>query len=339
MPAVGIFERDKLEALKIGEIGNTIEIAQAEKVPFKAMVRKGPAPKDIMTRWPAAKYRQEGFTGTLDGTDISEFSHSNRETIKGYGMWLMTTGWKVSRIANLTASAGIPRLKEMGWQAMHDGINLEHMIERQLLSTMDTQEESGSDPFQSRGAFSWTDPTEQTGEFPVPANFRPASGCRHTGALSALTTDAFEALLGAAADQTFAPVDLFGLVGRRLKRAMTTWTTKVTVSGEQVLQSYNANIAEKKLQQMVEFFQFDSGKVRTALSFFLACDSATGAETAYTSRSGLFLDMSKWDLAYLDAPAAYQMPHNSGGPRGYHDAVYILRCSMPAGQVSVYTNS
>ena len=122
--------------------------------------------------------------------------------------------------------------------------------------------------------------------------------------------------------------------GGLLKQRMADWMQKdSSISGtEAATVSYNLNAADKALIQMVDVFKFENGIVRTILSYFQRCN-ADGTDSDYTPRSGVGLDLKFWDLAWLDKPAGYLMPRQSGGPRGYHDCVYILRCKMPAGQI------
>jgi hypothetical protein len=111
------------------------------------------------------------------------------------------------------------------------------------------------------------------------------------------------------------------------------------VGSQTAIQSFNLNASEKKFMQIVDFFQFDAGVVKTLLSWYMLCTTTTGENSAYTTRSGAFLDLSMWEIAFLQAVQAYMEPPKSGGPRGYHDAVYILKCLNPLGQCMVKTNS
>ena len=334
MPA--LYERD--QQIKLQEVGDTIYIAESTKVPFTRLMRRGGKPKQMLAEWPVQIYDDESFEGTMDGTDISSFGSTNRDKVEAYGMWLMTPGWMATRLANLFATAGVPN--EKAKQAADDGIKLAMMHEKQLLSDVDTQAESPPATFyRSRGVFSWLQNSAQDTK-PVPASYRPSTDCAYTGALGSFMPADLEAMLEAAATAKRAPVDLTGYVGIKLKRQMSTWAQKVTDTADIIeIARTMQNASDKKLIQKVDFFEFDAGTVTNFLSWYLLCTEGTGATTDYTTRSGAFLDMTMWELNFADAPAAYVLPPQSGGPRGYHDTVFLARCLNPLGQCYVKTNT
>jgi hypothetical protein len=327
------------QPMKIADLGDTIYIAESEKTPLGRLLKRGSQPNQMLCEWPVQEYPRRKFTGTVDGYDISSFSHTTRDKMEAYGMWLMTEGWMVSKLANMTNAAGVGR-KEKAKQAKDDALLLAFMHERQMLSDVDTRAEvRPSVSYRSRGVYSWLSPDAQD-QKPVPAAYRPASACVHTGALSTLTASAMETMLESAATAKREAVDLTGYVGIKLKAQMSSWAQHVTdVGSHTVVQSFNMNAAEKKLIQVVDFFEFDAGTVRTIPSWYNLCTESTGEDSAYTPRSGAFLDMSMWEMRFFQTPAAYMEPPKSGGPRGYHDLVFILVCKNPLGQVMVKTNT
>jgi len=58
---------DSTKPLPIPDIGNTIINAQANKVPFQKMVKRGRAPWQMLQTWPLENYPDDAFDGTLDG--------------------------------------------------------------------------------------------------------------------------------------------------------------------------------------------------------------------------------------------------------------------------------
>ena len=334
----GMYEVD--QPMKREDLGNVIFIAESEKTPFSRLIKRGARPKQMLGSWPVQAYPRRKFSGTMDGVDISTFNSTTRQDIEAYAMLMRTEGWLVSRLAKITDAAGVNR-NEKAKQMADDGLILAQMIERNMLSNVDTQAQSGQNtPYRSRGAFSWLASAEQSTK-PVPADFRPSTNSRYTDALADLTPALFEGLLESAATEKRAPVDLDGFCGLALKRQMSTWAQRDTEASatDQALVTYNLNASEKKLMQVVDFFEFDAGMVRTLLSFYLRCTEATGEDSDYTTRSGLFLDMSMWEVGFMDQPAAYMAKDEGGGPRGYHDAVYVTKCLNPLGQVVVETDS
>ncbi len=324
--------------MKLLELGDTIFIAESEKTPFSRLVKRGRKPIEMLSEWPCQKHVDRAFTGTLDGTDISSFESTTREKLSGYAMLLRTAGWQVTRLAQLIRAAGVK--SEKAKQAADDSLGLARMMEKQLLGTDDTRAESGGNAYRSRGAFSWLSDSEQ-GVLPVPSNFRPATACHYTGTLANFAASSMETMLEAMATAKKGPVDLAGYVGLKLKVQMSGWAQRHVedINTAQALTRYNLDAAEKKIMRIVDWFEFDAGTVHTFAHWYLAHTEATGAATDYSPRSGLFLDMDMWELNFLQQPTAWQVQDDGGGPRGYHDVVYILKCLNPLGQGYVYTNS
>lgn len=326
----GIYEADQV--LKVAEVGDTIFIAQSDKVPFSRLLKRGKKPTNMLSSWPVQVYPDRAFEGTLDGTDMTTFEHTNREQIEAYGMWIRTAGWMVSRIAQVTKTWGV-KGDEKGKQAKDDGLILAQMIEKQLLSNDEMAVESGATPYASRGAMRWLQTTAQAVK-PVPANYRPATACVYAGTLANFVPSEMEAMLEAAATQKKEAVDLTGYLGIKLKKQMSSWAQRHVedINTAQALTRYNLDAEDKKLMRVVDFFEFDAGNVKVFPSWYLLHTAATGAATANSPLSGLFLDMDMWEICFLDNPAAWIEPPKSGGPRGYHDALYLLKCLNPTGQ-------
>jgi hypothetical protein len=81
------------------------------------------------------------------------------------------------------------------------------------------------------------------------------------------------------------------------------------------------------------------GSADVAVSFFLNRTTSTGAASTYADKSGLFFDRSMWQLAYLKKPANTNLPPDGSGVKGFIDAVAILKCLNPRGQIKVQPSS
>ncbi len=334
----GIYNTDQSAMLKIQEVGDTIFVAESTKTPFSRLLKRGKKPVQELCQWPVQKYPDRAFTGTLDGADVSSYTHTSREYMEAYCMILRTAGWQVTQLAGLTRTAGVK--DEKAKQKADDALILAQMIEKQLLSSVDTQAESGSDPYQSRGVFSWLNSSAQSNK-PVPANYRPDSACHYTSAVASYTPENMATQLAAMADAKKGPVTLTMFAGLTLKSTMSTWPQR-QFGDDNVAKSlvnFTIDAEKKKFMQIVDLFQFDAGTVDVVPSWYLLATEATGAASAYSAKSGAMLDLSMWELCFLQAPQSKENPDLGGGPRGYHDAVYILKCLNPLGQGYVLTNS
>jgi hypothetical protein len=332
----GLYEVDVVG--KIQEIGDSIYIAESEKTPMTRLIPRGKRPNQMLCEWECQKYPDRAFAGSVDGTDVSSYNHTTPQKLSGYAMMLRTEGWMVTRLAQLTKTAGVknPQAK----QAADDSLILAQMHEKQILSSVDTQAESGATPYRSRAIFSWLQDGAQ-GVLPVPSDFRPATACLYTGALASFLPANLITMLNAMATAKKGPVDLTAPVGIQLKGQMSTWPQLTSGSANSMasLNVYNLEASEKKLIKAVDEFEFDAGTVRTIPSFYNACTEGTGAASAYTPLSGPFIDLAMWQLCFMLPPSTFEGVDAGGGPRGWHELVAILKCLNPLGQGYVLTNS
>jgi hypothetical protein len=327
-----LFDRDK--ALPLPEIGDTIFYLQSADTPFMRLLPRGTAPKQLLASWPVGSWPNRAFKGTPDGTDKANYSHTNRKTIQSTGMWLMSDGWQVSRLANITRSAGV-KGKEKAKQQADDALAFGLQFEKQTLSDMPAAIEDGDQAYQSRGVFDWLSADAQA-VLPVPDGYRPSADMVYTGTLANFTPAQFETMVEAAATQKHGTVNLDGFVGIKLKTKMSTWIQRDSEAAatNQVMTQYNLNAKEKRLIRVVNFFEFEGGTVRTIPTWNLLCDPDDGEPTAHTLRSGAFVDLSQWELCYYEPIRPWIESEKTGGPRGCHDCVYILKCNRPDGQLA-----
>lgn len=333
----------RAKGIDLQDMGTIVFHARSTDVPFMALLSRGgkgkaKKPRNRLVEWPVKLLQERGFGPTREGVDKTTFDHTTRDKLRAYGMKLESPGWLVTDWAELLETAGVP--DEVADQRADDLILHAEMQEKQVLSTVDTRDEAQNVASRSRGAFSWVSPTAQT-VLPVPDSYRPAAACQYTSAVASFAPSSLRGMIKAGAGQLRRRVDYMGFVGADLQEVMSGWTerqygdTNIAKSGYVV----NMNATDKKFVQILNVFEFDQGIVTTAHSYNLACDEATGAASDYSAKSGLFLDMKLWDIRWYKRPTAMAIEDQGGGPRGFHRSYYVLECSMPRGQLSVYTKT
>ena len=271
----GIFESDqRASGLVEQELTDSYYLAQADKVPFSALLPRGQKPSGFLMEWPMKKRARRPVPGMMDGVDQSTYGHTERDKANVYGQDVRTKGWMATKHANITKTAGVQM--EAAEQELDDGIELTQMIERLLLSSQDTQAAaSPATPYLLRSVFEWLNPSAQA-TFPVPADYRPAAASQYTGVLDDFTPDSLEAMLISAAEARFEPVTLELFAGIRLKSRMSKWAQRDTdVSGETFLQHYNIDAAAKRYLRLVDHFSFDAGIRNNPISVVVLADSMT----------------------------------------------------------------
>lgn len=324
---------------KILDLRDSIFSAQSNEVMFARLIPRGEVPTQMLVTWPVEKLPNRGFGGVIDGEDVTDFDGTTRDSLEAYAMEMNSnTPWRVTARAQVVKEAGVKLKGQVAKQILDDGKLFAIQMEQQMLSNLDTAAEAGETASRSRGALRWLDSSAQ-GVKPVNNDYRPNATCRYTSALNSLTSTGFEDMVDRAAADGRMAVNLVGIVGRLLRKRISRWALADTIEDTEDLISRRTE-SGKKLVRMIDFLEFSSGNVRMMpTNYHIARTEASGAETNYSPRSGVFVDLKKWDLGYLMSPTAYSLPDLGGGPRGFTKSIYILRCKMPLGQFSVYTNT
>lgn len=339
----GLYDTDKVQ--KIPEYGTTIFRIDARQNPFSRLIKTGAKPKQMTFESKGAADADKGFDGVAEGTDkTSGWGHSSKTPIKGTCMILQSEGWHVTDVAEETVEAAVA--DAVADQIVDDAFNFARQIEKQRLSSMAAREEGGGNVARSGGVFGFLNPTQAAASesellLPVPSAFRCTSDMWLTQALAELTPAIFEAAIRAAAEAQNRSINLTGFVGSALKARMSQWLQKMTVADgtEAATLIYNLNAKEKTFAQVVDFFEFDGNKVNVIPSYNMLCDPTNGAKTAYSTRSGAFLDLGMWSQRYLKPIKHWRDDTLSGGPRGFHKAIGGLQCFKAIGQVAVYSGT
>jgi hypothetical protein len=326
----GAFEVDQVGQRQ--DIANEVFNVRADETPFTSMVPKRKRPLKKLTQWQVEDYPDPSHAGIMDGADVESFESTPRVMLEGIAQKFRRP-WFVSDFADVTTVAGLPS-GEKGRQKAIAAIVLKLMIEARALSAEECSEDNGTDtPNATRGAFMWMSVSEQALR-PVPAAYRPASACVYSSTLAALTETAFEACLAAAYKARRGKLDLDGFVGIELKQKFDNWTARdseATTTNVPV-RTFNQDSSKNAIIKVVDFFKFSTGTIRVHLSSHLRL-GANGAASAYTHKSGLFIDRKMWALGFMRDPGMRELPDLGGGPRGYSDAIATLECHNPLGQV------
>jgi len=332
----GAFEIDQVG--QIQEISNEVFNIRADETPFTSMMKKDPKPSKKLADFQVEDYRKGSLNGIMDGADVTSFSHQGREMLHAVAQKFREP-WMVSDFADVTQVAGLPN-GETGRQKMQAAKALKFGLEGRALSDQECSiDDGGATPNETRGGLLWIDDAEQA-LYPVPEAFRPSADQIYEDALADLTEVEFEAMLASAFQEKHGVLDLDGYLGIELKRQMTNWTSRdPDASATDVpIRTFNQDATKKAMIKVVDFFQFDSGKVRSHLSTFIALNT-DGSPSDYTHKSGLFVAVSMWAMAFMRKPGMTTLPNLGGGPRGFSDCIAMVKCFNPLAQMKVYTDS
>ena len=335
----GIYEKDQVG--KREDLADILSCIVAEETPFMSMLKKEGAPTNKIMNYQCKRYPDRAFEGVLDGEDVATYNDQAPRALLTAVTQKFREPWFVSDFGDNATVAGLPK-GEKGEQKASALINLKFAIEGRLLSNEECSVDDGATVAnETRGAIMWLSNTAQA-VYPVDSNFRTPAASRHTSALSGLTEAAFQALLASAWTKRRGVATLDGFVGITLKRTFDNWSSLADAGasfGTFPVRTWNQSAESKALIKVIDILKFSEATVRLHPSAYIGKTSSTGADSEYTPRSGLFLDMAMWSLAWTRKPRLIDLEDKGGGPRGFADAIVGLKCFNPLGQCLVYTNS
>lgn len=330
----GLYEADAAVLRK--DYGDELYVVESHEIPKLRLLKTGSKMTQMLQDWEAETRSRIGFAGVMDGEAVSTYNSQTQVPMVAYGTH-QRESWKVTKVAGSVPTAGVKdQVKHQRKEALK---RLRESMERSIGGIQEMQRGTNLLEYTHRGAVAWLNASLQSVQA-VDSSIMPDAGCIHTGTMAALTSDAFETMVETAATQAGHAVNLQGFAGAKLKSTMSAWGQKVDVSDNtQALQSFNINVSEKKLVKMVNTFEFDHGIVEVMPDYNLCCTAATGADSAYTPYSGLFLEMGKWEKRFLQQVSEFDLPDDGSGTSGYADVLWMLKCGCPAGNLLVYSNN
>jgi hypothetical protein len=272
---------------------------------------------------------------------VTAYEKNTREYLKAR-LQMFEAPWQVRTKAERRPAPEMPTSgKESARQKYHCMLTLKKSIEARLLSNEDALEEGGGNQDATRGALQWLNPSAQT-LYPVPADYRPTSAMEYTSAVGSFAETSLETMLKAMYGVRKAAMQYDLFAGVDLKARIDTFLIVAPdVSNHTVIRAVNFDGAEKTVERGVTFIETSFGTVRAHIASYLATDADTGADTAYSPKSGILVDLKKWELRFaIDGkPTMYDQPDLGGGPRGFCRAELMLVCKNPQAQGRIYTNS
>lgn len=329
---------EKTQVGKRESFADLIAVAESEKTPYTSMLAKRKRPDQMDHSWQMKGYRVAGHKGVPDGVDATTFNSTPRKRVHCYSQKI----WDPVAVSDLAEEAEVAGVKkgEMAAQITDAFVTAGQIIERRCLSASDTLEENApTQAYETRGAFSWLQSGAQT-TFPVPSEFRPGSDQVYSGTLAAFSEDQLLSLGRAAAKKRKGPSTLKGIVGIDLKAHVSNFTRyDDTVSSFTNVRRFNQSADDKAVVNVIDRIVCDTGTIELHPSFFLYTDADSGEDTAYTHKSGIFVDMSMTSLAYTRLPRVFKMPYLGGGNKAVVDAIFLHMVDNPVGMFSATINS
>ena len=319
-PAVGLKQ----------DLAEVISVIDAKNTPVTSRIKSG---SDLVNgnvfSWQADAYNDPSFDGVLTNADVTTFDDpaKNRVLLSGRAQKFRRS-IKVDDFAqNVDNIAGVGKKKEMARGVSRALIELKRDMESAFCSSNDSQEQSGINPYKTRGLGSWISSSAQT-DLPVPASFRTPSASINTTATSSLTESDVAAVLQSVYEQT-GTIDTMDLVtGPNLKKRFSEFTRYSSGSNTALsTRQYTASLNDRTVISTVDTYIGDFGTINLVPTLFNAKDAAAAVQSA----RGYLLNMDMLESRYGRRPRFQELEDQGGGPRGLVDAIAALVCWNPKG--------
>ena len=333
----GIVERS--QNLKREDLSSLLSIIDKKSTPFLSEVKKGSAPRNSLLEWGVDKHKintvqAATYTGgvsdkiPVDGEDTTSADFENyddRAKCQVYVQYARRFP-KVSRLADMTSDiAGVGFKKEMSNSIAKALVTHKRDIESTLCSSQETNQESSSDPYQTRGLGKWVSSTAQA-TLPVPVSFLTPSTSIKTAAASAATEEDIRDILQSIYEQTGeSDKTFFGLCGTAAKKTISEFTLFSPRTNNLVVS--NRDTDEGRLSAAIDIIETDFGTVGLQLSSFLEQDArSAGAYDATKGQGTLFiLNKPQLEVSFAENTNVRELPDLGGGARSLIESVFALK--------------
>ena len=333
-----------VESTQVGKreaLADTIANIEADSTQFTSMAAKRKKPGNVEQSWQLKAYRRKGHRGVRDGVDAKNFTNNGRDRISAIGQ----KTWDPRAVSDFAEESNVAGLKsgELAEQTADAMVTVKQTIERRALSFEDCKRETEDDQNsanETRGMFNWLDSAAQA-LHPVPDKFRPGADQVYTGALAGLKESVLKGLARAAWKRRLGnSVKMKGFVGIDMKAQISEFTRyDDTVADKVAVRTFKQDADSKALINVIDRLVFDTGTIDLFASAHIMTDPDTGEDTAYTHKSGIFVDMDMIGLSYTRMPRAFPIEYKGGGYKVIVDAIFTWLYDNPGGGFSARCNS
>lgn len=327
MPA--LVERNQVG--KREDLADLIAVVDSRETPFYAMAPKGKAPGNTLVEWQVDQYDEPVLTGIVDGQDVESFDNKAENRVRMRGrVQKFRIQFGVSDLAESVSDvAGIGTKGELNRAAAKSLVEIKRAMEARFCSDQDSQPDSGNyQPYQTRGLGLWIS-SSASGDLPVDSRYLTPSTSIDNTVTASLQDSNLQNVFASIWGQTGQIKDLVMLCGSTFKIAITALSqyqkgVSSTVANNRLF-SQDAN--SKKIMATVDFYQGDFGAIQLHPSPFLAYDS--GKLSGANKCRAYVLDFNNVEIAFNRLPRMKALEDRGGGPRGFVDAITVLKVYNP----------
>lgn len=313
------------------DLADVISIVDNKNTPVTSTARKG---SDISNpgvfSWQADEYKEPSFDGVLTNADVATFddASSTRALLSGRAQKFRRS-IKVDDFTQISDIAGIGKNKSFAHAVSKSLVELKRDIESAVCSDRDSQEQSGTNPYRTRGLGSWINASAQT-DLPVSSSFRTPSGSINTTATGSLTETEVQSVLQSMYTVTGTMNSMMLVCGPELKRAISNFTRFAGGTDNKAglsIRTFTQSAESKKLVASIDSFHGDFGVLDIVPTLFNAKDQNEAAQL----RRGYVLSPDQIEIRFGRRPRFQELEDMGGGKRALVDAIAALVCMNPKG--------
>ena len=313
------------------DLADVISIVDNKNCPVTSTARKG---ADISNpgvfSWQADEYKEPSFDGVLTNADVATFddASSTRALLSGRAQKFRRS-IKVDDFTQISDIAGIGKNKSFAHAVSKSLVELKRDIESAVCSDRDSQEQSGTNPYRTRGLGSWISASAQT-DLPVAAAFRTPAGSINTTATASLTETEVQSVLQSMYTVTGTMNNMMLVCGPELKRAISNFTRFAGGTDNKAglsIRTFTQSAESKKLVASIDSFHGDFGVLDIVPTLFNAKDQNEAAQL----RRGYVLSPDQIEIRFGRRPRFQELENSGGGQRALVDAIAALVCMNPKG--------
>lgn len=335
---------ERSQGTKREDLADLLSRIDAKGTPLTSMIPKGQEPTNTLFEWVVDDHEDPVSAGHVDGNDFasSDYGNMSPNRAKCAGrVQVFQKPFGVSLLAEEVSDvAGLGRKAEMRESIKKALISVKRGIESRICGESDSQADDGTNPYLTRGLFSWVGYTggssSQPSDNAIPSLAQTPSSHIFAGDIddssSGFDEENIQDILEGVFNTTGGNSNFQLLCGTKLKRRFTNFATyQPSLSGSVALRTYNQDSSSKKIIQTVDVFVGDFGQVDLIPTHWLRQDSTGGSATTRQQSSGLLLDTSLLKLRYNSLPSFQEVEDRGGGKKGFIRAICGLQVTNPAG--------
>lgn len=312
------------------DLSDAMVLIEPGDTPLFSMCKKASEPKNTLFQWPADSYSTPQTGGVLASADVTSFDdeHANRELLSGRIQKVRRAFQVDDLVENVADLAGVGRRQAFNKAGAKALVELKTDIEAIMGSDNDSQVESGSNPYKTRGIGSWISATAQADTATaVPAAFRTPATSINTTVTASLTESAVIDVLESMFKVRKAKKNYDLVCGTALKRAFTNFIRIQTGSPNvmSTVRTFSSDVESKKIVNSIDIYEGDFGSLSLHVSTYLA----NGAAAAVSAARGYICDMDLISIGFNRKPRMEELEDRGGGRRGFVDAIFGVAVANP----------